>query len=152
MAFASLPAVRSVIFNLLPTPLWFSPQGKGKGTWGGKLQDGKGYASTWRTSPYGPSFETKGGKQGGKASANGKGFGKPNLKGQTSSQPGPRVPKLLLGLHYRHPCGKPICFGFNLPGGCSQTTDTNATECDRGMHVCSKCLGSHSYNQCPQKP
>ena len=48
MAFASLPAVHSVIFNLMPTPLWFAPQGKGKGTWGGKSQGGKGYASTER--------------------------------------------------------------------------------------------------------
>ena len=27
-----------------------------------------------------------------------------------------------------------------------------AAGCDRGMHVCSKCLGSHPYAQCPQKP
>ena len=141
--FPTLSGVHSVVFTLFPMPAPATPwqiKGKtgqpGKGQW---HRDGAADHCTERPAPYkGP-----GKGKGGKSSKDGKG------KTQGNWERRPNMPRLLLGLHYRHPCGKPLCFAHNLPGGCSKAKD--GEECDRGMHNCCKCLGTHSYNSCPQK-
>ena len=151
--FPRLPMVHSVVFALMPMRME-NPKGfesKGENGKGGKFgKNGKGQ----RFIPYDmPPPNTWYGRKGGKDKGN-KGNGKQNYKGQFSSaqsQGTPRMPKLLLGLHYKCPStGKAICFGHNLPGGCPSGKN-GEKECDRGLHICSKCLGNHSYNQCPQK-
>jgi hypothetical protein len=55
--------------------------------------------------------------------------GKGNSKG--------KMPKELIGHHSRTTEGLPICFNFNL----GKTTCTvNGGRCDKGVHVCCKCL------------
>ena len=84
---------------------------------------------------------------GGKSSKGGKGAGKGKYQ-KGSWERRPNMPRLLLGLHYKNTDGRPLCFAWNLPGGCTKGKDG---ACDRGLHLCSKCLGAHSYNECPQK-
>ena len=119
--FPRLPMVHSVVFALMPMRME-NPKGfesKGENGKGGKFgKNGKGQ----RFIPYDmPPPNTRYGRKGGKDKGN-KGNGKQNYKGQfssTQSQITPRMPKLLLGLHYKCPStGKAICFGHNLPGGC----------------------------------
>lgn len=70
-------------------------------------------------------------------SSKGKGKGKGKIKGG--------MPAGLEGQHSRNPLGQSICFGFNLR---SCRTPAGAT-CARGLHVCSKCFGSHVQDECP---
>ena len=46
--------------------------------------------------------------------------------------------------------GKPICFNHSLPHGCSEETwQTDlGLSCRRGLHICMKCHGDHSYSAC----
>ena len=141
--FPTLTTVHSVVFTLFPMQGNLAPwQGKGKDFQKGKSKGrSDGAADQWQDRPapyYGP-----GKGKGGKSSKDGKGKNPGNWERR------PNMPRLLLGLHYKHPCGKPLCFAHNLPGGCSKAKD--GAECDRGMHNCCKCLGSHSYNDCPQR-
>ena len=44
--------------------------------------------------------------------------------------------------------GDPICFNFNRQCGC--TGAPAGGRCGRGMHICIKCGGDHSYSlPCP---
>lgn len=61
-----------------------------------------------------------------------------------------KVPKELVGLDTLSAKG-PRCFGFNLPGGCKNKTSGNPPKCQRGLHECCGCGGSHSYQDCPHK-
>ena len=56
-----------------------------------------------------------------------------------------KMPVELLGLNQHTASGSRICYNFNLPRGCT------ATDCQRGSHVCMKCYGGHSYQDCPSK-
>jgi hypothetical protein len=56
---------------------------------------------------------------------------------------GPFLPKGLQGSAVSK-SGKRICFGFNL-GSCS------STNCQKGQHICCKCFGQHSFQECPSK-
>ena len=74
------------------------------------------------------------------ASGKGKGKGKGKAKGKGSN-----MPPGLEGQNSRNPLGEPICYGFNL-----KTCRTAVgSVCSRGLHVCSKCFGSHSQDMCP---
>ena len=92
-------------------------------------------------------FEQRFAGGGGKPGKGGKGAGKGKYQ-KGSWERRPNMPRLLLGLHYKNTDGRPLCFAWNLPGGCPKGKDG---ACDRGLHLCSKCLGAHSYNECPQK-
>ena len=147
--FERLPTVHSVVFALMPLQQTGSKGFDSKGDKGGKGKLGKGWKGN-RPSPYDmPARETWFARPGDKGKGKSKGKEKGKILANTSD--GPRTPKLLLGLHYKCPTsGKSICFGHNLPGGCPNGKN-NEAECDRGLHICSKCLGAHSYNQCPQR-
>lgn len=43
--------------------------------------------------------------------------------------------------------GRPICFSFNLPNGCSEAKPGD--KCKRGIHICPRCFANHSLTQCP---
>ena len=58
-----------------------------------------------------------------------------------------RMPEELRGLRAFAPGNKRICFAWNMPTGCSGPREG----CDRGVHVCAKCLGHHSYQECSQR-
>ena len=76
------------------------------------------------------------GPQGG--SKRGREFGS---KGKGKDRPPPaNMPKELEGLRTRTRNGKPICWGANMPEGCSHAKW--GQECYKGLHVCMKC-GSH---------
>ena len=139
----------SVVFALMPLQQTGSKGFDSKGDKGGKGKLGKGWKGN-RPSPYDmPARETWFARPGDKGKGKSKGKEKGRILANTSD--GPRMPKLMLGLHYKCPTsGKSICFGHNLPGGCPNGKN-NEAECDRGLHICSKCLGAHSYNQCPQR-
>ena len=102
-----------------------------------------------------------------KAISNGKGDDSKRHKGDTSTGKGPKagkskgkglkgskgakversgqMPKALIGLNNKTKDGEPLCYGFNL-NGC-QGADTGK-KCTKGWHVCAKCLGAHSFNNC----
>ena len=63
-------------------------------------------------------------KGSGKGAQRGKGAG----KGKGSRKGG--LPEALRGMHFKTPQGDPICYGYNLPGGCSRG------EACRNKHVC----------------
>eukprot|EP00971_Amphidinium_carterae_P259452 5148155-Amphidinium_carterae.2 len=59
------------------------------------------------------------------------------------------TPLPLLGLRSRTAAGDPICYNFNL-NGCSLRTEGN--RCDKGVHICMKCLDpSHGAQSCGKK-
>lgn len=60
---------------------------------------------------------------------------------------GPACPKELIGLNLKTKAGEPICYSYNL-SGC--TAVGNGEKCNRGHHVCAKCLGMHSRAECPR--
>ena len=68
----------------------------------------------------------------------GKGKGKGN--GKQDAAP---MPAGLENCTRRTKNGHPICYGFNLPSGCKEAGSDN--RCRRGLHVCGKCFGNHSY-------
>ena len=74
------------------------------------------------------------------------GKGKGN-KGKDKTQTS--VPAALKGLDPNYE-GQPICFNHSLPHGCSEETwQTDlGLSCRRGLHICMKCHGDHSYSAC----
>jgi hypothetical protein len=74
----------------------------------------------------------------------GKGSGKHGGKGQGKSKRRPTMPAALSGKNFQSESGEPICFAFNLPGGCTQAKP--GSRCSRGMHICAEpgCGGHHS--------
>ena len=72
-----------------------------------------------------------------------KGAGKAAGKQKSSADTFVPMPAALRGMHSRTAAGDNICFGYNLPGGC-----TAAQPCTKGKHVCAKCLGTHPATQC----
>jgi hypothetical protein len=75
-----------------------------------------------------------------KGSAKGKGKGKAKGKRETGTPPA-NMPAELAGMNYTDRSGKPICFKFNLPGGCP------FGERCRNRHICCKpgCGKNHSF-------
>ena len=63
-----------------------------------------------------------------------------------------KPPADLKGLHSSTPDGRPICFNFNRPVGCSSAQP--GMKCPRGWHLCSRpgCYSKHSYTACNQNP
>ncbi len=57
----------------------------------------------------------------------------------------PSMPKELIGLQPMSKNGEPICYGYNLPGGCVGAK--RGKKCPKGLHVCTKrgCKMQHSY-------
>ena len=68
--------------------------------------------------------------------------GKGKGKG-TGKQDAAPMPAGLENCARRTKNGHPICYGFNLPSGCKEAGSDN--RCRRGLHVCGKCFGNHSY-------
>jgi hypothetical protein len=64
---------------------------------------------------------------------------KPKGKGKGNKT---KMPKALIGLHAKTDDGDRVCFAYNL-SGCS-----GGSKCEKGKHVCAKCLQSHSLNNC----
>ena len=89
-------------------------------------------------------FEQTKGKGNGKGNGNGKGKGKGNRRGQ--AQRTFHVPPAVQEMedrNYLTKCrGDPICFRFNLPGGCADAAP--GQKCPRGWHVC-------AHRQCKDK-
>ena len=88
--------------------------------------------------------QAPGGGGGGKGGqpGNGKGSGK---KGAGRGSGKPRVPAPLIGKAFQTAEGEPICFAFNLPGGCPSQA-APGSQCPRGKHVCAEpgCSKPHS--------
>jgi hypothetical protein len=86
------------------------------------------------------------GQKGGNSKSKGKGKGKKQRVG--SSQSGPRVPKEFIGLNTKAADGTPLCYAFSL-SGCKNAAV--GKKCNRGLHCCPRCLGSHCLKDCPQQ-
>ena len=58
-----------------------------------------------------------------------------------------RMPASLIGKHSMTNDGRRICFGYNLPGGCSAAGP--GKECAKGHHVCMEpgCYKAHPVHQ-----
>lgn len=58
-----------------------------------------------------------------------------------------RMPADLIGKHSTTSDGRRICFGYNLPGGCSAAAA--GKECSKGHHVCMEpgCYGPHPVHK-----
>ena len=59
------------------------------------------------------------------------------------------VPAALKGLDPNFQ-GQPICFNHSLPHGCQEAVweTEHGPSCRRGLHICMKCHGSHSFSAC----
>jgi hypothetical protein len=77
---------------------------------------------------------------GGGKGSKGKGKGK-------SKNHSPKVPPGLVGKSFQTSHGEPICFAYNLPGGCTQAAP--GRRCQRGLHVCAEpgCTAHHSLQK-----
>ena len=71
-----------------------------------------------------------------KSKGKGKGEGK---------ERGPAMPKELQGMHSKNEKGEPLCYGYNL-NTCIKCAP--GSKCDKGLHICAKCLGVHSQMDC----
>ena len=129
-----------VAFFLVPVPKPEKPD---------RLQPPK---RTWEQSTA-PSYTDKGakGKHKGKfmtqawqTGKTGKGKSKTGKDKQQTA-----VPAALKGLDPNFQ-GQPICFNHSLPHGCQeQTWETeHGLSCRRGLHICMKCHGNHSFSAC----
>ena len=60
------------------------------------------------------------------------------------------VPKTLEGYSGMNSKKMRICYNFNLPHGCSNSTHTKEGQlrCVKGVHQCIKCFKSHSLQEC----
>eukprot|EP00435_Cladocopium_sp_Y103_P073966 s20_g46.t1 len=60
------------------------------------------------------------------------------------------VPQNLKGFSGMNPKKMRICYNYNLPHGCSNTTHTKDgyTRCVKGVHQCIKCYKSHALPEC----
>ena len=99
--------------------------------------------------------QNKDNEKNGKANGNGKGNGKKDKnkdkdRGDKRGKKRTRnVPQGLIGMS-SVANGKPLCFDYNLPHGC---TTTGESRCPRGEHCCAfpGCQGEHSLQKCPKK-
>lgn len=79
----------------------------------------------------------------------GRGKGKSSgRKGNQSSRSMIRMPVELIGQNAMTKDNEPICFSFNLRG-CKNASAGG--KCEKGRHVCTKCGGAHSQNNCEQQ-
>lgn len=101
---------------------------------------GKGHAIPREApGPYSPKSgkgKGKGGKPGGKG-------GKPGKNGQFMKRD---WPKELEGLNSTTKKGTPLCPDFQLPNGCGFAQA--GRYCKAGLHICCKCLQTHSFVDC----
>ncbi len=76
-------------------------------------------------------------------SQNNKRRGDRTCEGKRSRVP---MPKELIGLEAATEDGEPICFAYNLPGGCNKAAKWGE-KCSKGLHVCVKkgCKKHHPY-------
>ena len=59
----------------------------------------------------------------------------------------PNVPDELKDCHQQTTNGKPICWAYNLPGGCKSNAGGKPPTCSRGAHVCAYCRKvGHGYS------
>ena len=74
---------------------------------------------------------------------NNKRRGSRTCEGKRSRVP---MPKELIGLESVTEDGEPICFAYNLPGGCNKAAKWG-DKCSKGLHVCVKkgCKKHHPY-------
>ena len=81
----------------------------------------------------------------------GKGAGKSSGKDRDAGTQ--NLPKGMQGMVSAYH-GKRLCFGYNLPTGCSGKVDPVTHECSKGLHICArpKCHGNHSaqHRDCPE--
>ena len=66
-------------------------------------------------------------------------------KGKGKAVRGPAMPKQLQGMHAKNEQGESLCYGYNL-GTCIKCAP--GAKCDKGLHICAKCLGIHSQMDC----
>lgn len=118
-----------VMFYLLPTPA-------SRASHGVPQKAAKRKAMTNNTDDDEPSPK----RSRRKSTAKGKGRG----KGQKFVP----MPQGLKGMDHTTPSGEPICFRYNLPGGCSAAAD--GMKCNKGVHRCARpgCHGAHSLQSC----
>ena len=90
--------------------------------------------------------QAKGNKSKGRGKGSVKGKGKPKGKGKGKSSAPP-------GCLSRTEDGRNICYGFNRPGGCDQTSTAVGSACSRGFHICGRagCHGNHASYDCPSQ-
>ena len=64
-----------------------------------------------------------------------------------------KVPDALRGFSGLNKSKMRVCYNFNLPHGCSNSTHDKDghTRCVKGCHECIKCGGKHSVNDCQKK-
>ena len=64
-----------------------------------------------------------------------------------------KVPDALRGFSGVNKNKMRVCYNFNLPHGCSNSTHDKDghTRCVKGCHECIKCGGKHSVNDCQKK-
>ena len=61
----------------------------------------------------------------------------------------PNVPEELKDAYQQTADGKPICWAFNLSGGCKSKAGGKPPSCHRGAHVCAFCRKvGHGYQTC----
>ena len=61
----------------------------------------------------------------------------------------PNVPDELKDAYQQTADGKPICWAFNLSGGCKSKAGGKPPSCNRGAHVCAFCRKvGHGYQTC----
>ena len=83
-----------------------------------------------------------------------KGDGKGNTKGDGKGKGHRRdkipIPSALRGLHVKTANNENLCFNFNL-SSCPHAVA--GQRCNRGWHVCARCLGNHNMNDqaCPTR-
>lgn len=71
----------------------------------------------------------------------------PSKKQRHDNKPAAQLPNELQGLHSKTADSKPICWNYNLPKNCSNSTKKG--RCRFGYHVCMKCLkAGHGANKC----
>ena len=72
---------------------------------------------------------------------------KKETAGKGSGKTKGKMPKPLIGMNFETKDGNRICFSFNISG----CTDAEAGgKCNKGCHVCAKCLGPHSVKECKE--
>ena len=64
-----------------------------------------------------------------------------------------KVPEALKGYKGMNKDNLRVCYNYNLPHGCSNSTHEKDghLRCVKGCHECIKCGGKHSMQSCPKK-
>ncbi len=64
-----------------------------------------------------------------------------------------KVPDALRGFSGLNKSKMRVCYNYNLPHGCSNSTHEKEglTRCVKGCHECIKCGGKHPVGECPKK-